>query len=251
MDLLHFIEKSIDACFACWPRQRPKNMNMQLAAHRGAHDKALGIQENTDAAFKRALDLGCDGIEFDVQTTADGVLVVNHDSTLNRLWGHDVAIHQLTFSELRSLVPTLPSLAEVVHHYGKKMHLFIEIKAPFKAFHALEDTLKELTPCIDYHLLSLDEALLPSLQAFPKAALLLVPGHNNVNKFCRLSLQHQYGGVLGHYLLLNNRQINNLRSANQLVGVGFIDSKFSLYRELNRGLSLIFTNNATKITSYL
>ena len=254
MGILHSIEKLIDACVAYFPRRRPETIDtsaIYLVAHRGAHDRTLLIQENTDAAFKRAFDLGCYGIELDVHATADGVLVVNHDSTLKRLWGHDLAINAHNFSELRALVPLLPTLAEVAANYGKRMHLFIELKSPFVATQILAETLQGLAPGVDYHLLSLDETIFPTLALFPKESYLLVPVHNNVHAFCQLSLQKHYGGVLGHYLLLNNRQIKRLRTANQLVGVGFVDSKFSLYREINRGINLLFTNNATAVTAYL
>ena len=254
INMLHHIEKLIDTYFAHIPRRQPDPIavtNACLIAHRGAHDNALAIQENTQAAFERALHLGCYGIEFDIHATADDVIVVNHDPTLNRLWGHNVRINAINFSELRALVPALPSLAEVIAHYGQHMHLFIEVKTPFVATHALANTLQALTPCVDYHLLSMDEDMLPALTMFPKESLLLVPMHNNVKKFCNLSLQQHYGGVLGHYFLLSNQQLKRLSAANQLTGVGFIDSKFSLYRELNRGLKYLFTNNATTVAAYL
>jgi glycerophosphoryl diester phosphodiesterase len=254
MDVIHCIEQIIDTCVAYLPRRQPRavsDRSIQLVAHRGGHDSTLFIQENTLAAFDRALSLGCYGIEFDVQTTADGVLVVNHDPTLTRLWGHDVAINKLHFNELRTLVPAIPSLAEVVALYGKRMHLFVELKAPFVATCALDKALQALIPCVDYHLICLDETVFSALMLFPKECLLLVPTHNNVKKLCKLSLKQQYGGVLGHYLLLNNRQVNALRLANQVVGVGFVNSKFSLYRELNRGIQLLFTNNVAIVASCL
>ena len=250
--LLHRVEKLVDAYFAYLPRPRPiANKSVCLVAHRGAHDQALSIEENTHAAFDRAFELGCNGIEFDVHASTDGILVVNHDPTLKRLWNHDVAINTLRFDELRALTPELPSLAEVVAKYGKRMHLFIELKAPFVAVEALAETLKDLAPCEDYHLLCLDETVFPTLTLFPKSSLLLVPVHNNVHQFCKISLEQQYGGVLGHYLLLNKQQIKQLTASNQLAGVGFVDSKFSLYRELNRGIDLVFTNNAAGVVNYL
>ena len=249
---LHCLEKSIDAYFANRPRRKPEALDTSkicLVAHRGAHNDL--IPENTLEAFERALNLNCYGIEFDVHACADGVLVVHHDETLKRIWGHDVAIKTLRFEALRALVPDIPSLAEVIAQYGKKLHLYIELKSPFIATTALAETLNQLSPVIDYHILSLDETLFPTLSQFPKASMLLVPAHNNVDHFCKLSLKLHYGGVLSHYLLLRNRQIDALLNANQLVGVGFVDSKFSLYRELHRGLRLLFTNNAARVTNFV
>ena len=244
--LLNLIEKTVDAYFAHRPRPKPKSIDIEkvrLVAHRGAHER--GILENTLQAFEHALTLNCYGIELDVHASADGILVVHHDETLKRLFGHDVAIKKLRFDELRALVPEIPSLAEVVKAYGKKLHLYIELKTPFHTTSALIETLSTLRPVIDYHLLSLDETLFPRLNHFPRAALLLVPVHNNVAYFCAQSLKQHYGGILGHYLLVTKTQIEALLTADQLIGVGFIDSKYSLYHELNRGLRLIFTNQAS------
>lgn len=54
---------------------------MFLYAHRGASAEA---PENTLAAFSRAVEVGADGVEFDVHLSADGVPVVLHDDTLER-----------------------------------------------------------------------------------------------------------------------------------------------------------------------
>lgn len=53
-----------------------------VIAHRGARTLA---PENSIPAFEKARELGADMIEFDVQIAADGVPVVFHDSTLDRL----------------------------------------------------------------------------------------------------------------------------------------------------------------------
>ncbi len=252
MNILSHTEKLVDTCFSLLPRVQPnaaRAATARLIAHRGAHDKALLIQENTNAAFARALALGCWGIEFDVHACADQTLVVNHDPTLHRLWGKDITIAQSSFDDLRVAAPLLPSLAEVIARFGKRMHLFIELKAPFMAVDALAAALQPLTPTVDYHLLSLDETTFTRLDVFPKEALLLVPVHNNVRKFCQLSLQKKYGGILGHYLLLLNKDIEKLKAANQIAGVGFVDSKYSLYRELNRDLSYFFSNNVATVSA--
>lgn len=222
-----------------------------LIAHRGAHNNAQGLIENTLDAFKRAKEVGCWGIECDVHVTKDNVIVVNHDPTLKRLWNHDVAISSLTFEDLRALEPNIPSLSEVVEQFGHSMHLFIELKAPFNNEDILAELLKDLEPCKNYHLLALDAQTFKDCSQFPLQSLLLVAVHNNVNEFCDLAIKKNYGGVLGSYLLLTNKHIKELKTASQSYGVGFVDSKFSLYRELNRGINWIFTNQAMKVSGYL
>lgn len=254
MKLVDLLEKAIESFFAYIPRKKPEGLIASkacLIAHRGAHDMKQQIIENTDAAFARALALGCWGIEFDVHATADGVLVVNHDPTLTRLWGKNMAIKDLSFKTLRQLMPELPSLSEVVERYGKQIHLFIELKAPFNAEAALNDALQTLRPCDDYHLLSLRESVFASLSSFPSEVMLLVAVHNNVKRFCKQSLQKHYGGVLGHYLLVNHNKTKALQLAKKAVGVGMVNSKFGLYRELNRGMYWIFSNNVGLLSQCL
>ena len=53
-----------------------------VIAHRGA---SADERENTLPAFERAIELGADFVEFDVQASADGALVVFHDLDLDRL----------------------------------------------------------------------------------------------------------------------------------------------------------------------
>jgi glycerophosphoryl diester phosphodiesterase len=241
------IEKGIDILYAWLPRFSPTTAQIKQAkivAHRGAHDHLIGIQENTISAFQRALDIGCWGVELDVHQTIDKILIVNHDPDLKRLWNKSFTINKTHFKTLRKACEKLPSLDEVITQFGKKIHLFIEIKAPFYAYDALEKALQPLKPAIDYHLICLDAQQLSQLTQFPKRCLLLVPVHNNVRKFVQLSLREKFGGVLGNYLLLRKKSIKTLNKASQIAGVGFVDSRNSLYRELNRGLSYLFTNNA-------
>ena len=52
-----------------------------VVAHRGASGTR---PEHTFASYDRAIEMGADYIEQDLQVTSDGVLVVMHDGTLNR-----------------------------------------------------------------------------------------------------------------------------------------------------------------------
>ena len=69
-------------------------------AHRGAH---LGCEENTWAAFAKAVQLGYRYIETDVQATRDGVPVLFHDDTLSRVLGISGAVSDYPWSELAQM----------------------------------------------------------------------------------------------------------------------------------------------------
>ena len=69
-----------------------------IIGHRGAKGIA---PENSLYGFKKAIELGIDGIELDVHLTKDGKLIVIHDMGLQRLAGLRIPIKQLTFKELK------------------------------------------------------------------------------------------------------------------------------------------------------
>jgi glycerophosphoryl diester phosphodiesterase len=69
-------------------------------AHQGG---AWEAPSSTLFAIRRALELGASGIELDVHATADGVLVVSHDGTVDRTTNGAGSIHQLTLAEIRGL----------------------------------------------------------------------------------------------------------------------------------------------------
>lgn len=254
MNPLELIQKCVDGYFALLPRPKPSLEQLSqtcLIAHRGAHDKSKNIIENTLEAFERAHRLGCFGIELDIQCTKDGVLVVHHDPCLKRLWNKKISIADLSFSELQKIIPNIPSLEEVVAGYGKKLHLFIELKTPFNSEKNLKKVLYALSPKEDYHLISLDEHIFSSFSLFERELLLLVPVHNNVQAFCKLSLKKPYGGILGHYLLFKNSLVQQIKDAGQQAGVGLVNSAFNFYREIHRGIPWIFSDNVGLLSEYL
>jgi glycerophosphoryl diester phosphodiesterase len=89
-----------------------------LLGHRGAR-AAKSIPENTIASFDRALADGCDGFEFDVRQTRDGIAVVFHDAKM-RL----IKIAHADAETLRHL----PRLEHVLARYQNTAFLNVELK---------------------------------------------------------------------------------------------------------------------------
>ncbi|MFF3018452.1 glycerophosphodiester phosphodiesterase [Streptomyces sp. NPDC057939] len=81
---------------------------LTAVGHRG---DPYRFRENTLASVRSAFALGADAVEVDVRLTRDGVPVLLHDDTLQRLWGHDVRLDAVTAPQLKELtegrVPTL------------------------------------------------------------------------------------------------------------------------------------------------
>jgi glycerophosphoryl diester phosphodiesterase len=68
-----------------------------VIAHRGSSQE---FPEHSIAAYRRAIDLGADGVECDVRLTRDGHLVLVHDSTVDRTSNGHGAIADMTLQEL-------------------------------------------------------------------------------------------------------------------------------------------------------
>lgn len=101
-------------------------------AHRGLHDRAAGLIENSRAACAAAVDCGY-GIEIDVQLSADGEAMVFHDAVLDRLTGQTGPVNQRTAAELATIHltdggETIPTLAEILTLIDGRAALLVEIK---------------------------------------------------------------------------------------------------------------------------
>lgn len=73
---------------------------MKIFAHRGASGD---YPENTILAFKKALEIGVDGIELDVHKSKDGELIVIHDEDVQRTFKGKGLIKDYTLGELQEL----------------------------------------------------------------------------------------------------------------------------------------------------
>ena len=106
-------------------------------AHRGASQYA---PENTFASFYLGWRMGANGIETDIQCTRDGIPVLFHDDTMERIAGLSCRIRDLSCDEL-ALIDAgshkgkefkgekIPTLEEFLHHFSQKgLHLALEIK---------------------------------------------------------------------------------------------------------------------------
>jgi len=125
---------------------------MRLIAHRGASGLA---PENTLAAFRLALELGAQAVEFDVHQAADKELVVIHDEDLRRTAGRGEHIRDLSWQELcrfdvgswfdrRFSAERVPRLDEVLDLVGGKAEVHLEIKRGSSRYPGIEARIVEL-----------------------------------------------------------------------------------------------------------
>ncbi len=108
---------------------------LQPIAHRGLHDAARGVIENTPSAFSAALQAGY-AIETDLRAAACGTPVVFHDATLERLThgGGPLAAHDaaaLGAIRFRDTADRMPTLAALLDQVNGRVPLFLEVKSDF------------------------------------------------------------------------------------------------------------------------
>lgn len=102
-------------------------------AHRGLHDNEGDAPENSMAAFRKAVEAGL-GMELDVQVTKDGVPVIFHDFTLNRICGAEGKIADCTYEELQAYTlcksqERIPRFEDLLTMVDGRVPLIVEIKA--------------------------------------------------------------------------------------------------------------------------
>lgn len=116
----------------------PMTNGSSILAHRGF---SSSYPENTMLAFEKALSLGIDGLEFDVQLTADEVPIVIHDATVDRTTDGHGLVSSMNYREIRQLnaaknkpehgfqaIPTLHEVLSQGHEMSPQALYNLEIK---------------------------------------------------------------------------------------------------------------------------
>lgn len=115
-----------------WHKPKKSPYMGVLYAHRGLHDNASAAPENSMAAFRKAVEAGY-GIELDVQLTKDGIPVIFHDFTLERMCGVSGRVDTFTYEELQQFTllqseERIPKLEDFLAMVAGRVPLIIELK---------------------------------------------------------------------------------------------------------------------------
>ena len=107
--------------------------DFMLIGHRGATGYT---DEHTIKGYQMALDKGADYIELDLQLTKDNKLLCMHDSTIDRTTTGTGKVADMTLSYIQTNFTSLngepiPSLDDVLNHFGTEVKYYIETKRPF------------------------------------------------------------------------------------------------------------------------
>ena len=224
--------------------------SVKVTAHRGSSARA---PENTLSAVGEAITDGADFAEIDVQTTAEGEVVVFHDGDLMRMAGDSRRLKDLTLSQAKELDvgkkfngefvgEKIPTLAEVIRLSRGRIQLNIELKYnwpdPSLAGKVVELLRREafLTNCV---ITSLDPAALTEVQRLApelKVGQIVTASVGNVTR-----LPGQILSVNQH--AATRRFIQQARTAGKEVHVWTLNQSGDMLLMIERGANNLITDH--------
>ncbi|MEN3326235.1 MAG: glycerophosphoryl diester phosphodiesterase [Acidobacteriota bacterium] len=238
---------------------------MLIIGHRGASAVA---PENTMAAFREALAVGADGIEFDVRLTRDGVPVVIHDSTLRRTGGLPRRVADLTWAEVSKIDvgswfaeafanETVPGLADLFALFqSNDSTLYLEMKCDSPAeqrplaeacVRAIEEhSLKErvVVECFQLPAIKILKEIDPDI----RTVALFEPTFTNPSVLSDQRIINQAMDVGAAALALHHRLareslVQKAKAAGLHVAVWTVDDPTWIKRAQTIGIDALITNN--------
>ena len=231
-----------------------------IIGHRGASAVA---PENTMAAFREAISVGSDGIEFDVRLTRDGVPLIIHDNTLRRTTGLRHRVADLTWHELEALDVDVPSLEQLFTLFeANDLMLFLEMKV---------DSVAEHAPLAEACCKMIDEYSFKqrvTIECFDLKALEVVKNINGEFKTAALFQQTLSGPTLSdqriidqatavgasalalHYRLAREPLVQKAIDADLRVAVWTVDDPAWIARAKSMGIHALITNDPAAMLAH-
>ncbi len=225
------------------------NDDLIIAAHRGAAGKA---PENTMASIRQAIEDKADWVEIDVQETADGEVVVIHDSDFMKLSGVNLKVWEGTLEQVQQIDigswfgpefagERVPTLREVLKEVHGKANLVIELK-----YYGHDEELEQRVVDLVEELDMIGDVAIMSLkyEAIAKVRKLRPDW-----KIGLLSAQvlGDMSGLDADFLAVNSAMagpafIRHNQQAGKLVFVWTVNDKMSMFKMMTLGVDGIITD---------
>ncbi len=224
-----------------------------IIAHRGASSDA---PENTITAFALAVEQAADGIELDVQLSADGIPVVLHDSTVDRTTNGRGSVSKFTIEQLQSLdagdgrpIPTLDQIFEI---FGPTLLYNVELKSGFWPDRNLAAAVADRIEGhrLEEHVLVSSFSLLAIRQARSTLSPRIPVAHLRMTSTA--AWKHRLVGAEAdnpYYKLVDDRYMAWAKGLNLQVNVWTVDDPAEAQRLAQLGVTSIITNKPGFIRS--
>ncbi|MCK4381147.1 MAG: glycerophosphodiester phosphodiesterase [Candidatus Lokiarchaeota archaeon] len=231
-----------------------------IIAHRGASNIA---PENTLKAFKKAIELKADFIEFDVLETKDGKIVVCHDEEISKLTGQHGFIRELTLQELKTFDfgegEKIPSFEELIEVTKGKINLNCEVIVKGISNKVIKILKKyDLTDSVIISSFKREELL--RFQKIDPTVKLAYLDHNNYEMPCswdkkeewiQFCIDNQLYAINPFYPLVNQQFVDLAHSNNIKVFPFTVDSGPAMRKLIKFGVDGIITNDVEKVRELL
>jgi glycerophosphoryl diester phosphodiesterase len=225
-----------------------RQVPVKIIAHRAGGTMA---SENSLEGLELAIEHNCYASEIDVQRTADGYYIINHDNDFKRLTGDVRSPKDMTLEEIRQLrikdttgsgallpVPTLQEMLEIIKD---KEILFIELKGPTADRQMVDDVVKIVREydCVkDVALISLSYDVINYAETnYPEfvTGTLFFAGIGDVSKLnCDLLIMEEESA--------SSRRVDQIHEAGKQAVVWTVNTEESLYNFLDSEIDGIITD---------
>ncbi len=227
-----------------------------IIAHRGASNLA---PENTLKAFKKAIELKADFIEFDVRQSKDGEIVIIHDANTFRTTGYSGIIEKMTLEELKELDcgdgEKIPTLEELVKLAKGKIGLNCEIKVGNMAHKIIEiirdaDLFKStiISSFKQKELLKIRnlEPRLKIASLNPTRSGWLMDWFSR-KKMIKTAVENNFYAINPLYLVVNKKFIDKAHIKNLKIYPWTVDSISAIENLIKIGVDGIISNNISRV----
>ena len=247
---------------------RLEKSDIKIIAHRGGSNLA---PENTMAAFQNALNLGVDMIEIDIEQTFDSVVVVIHDTKVDRTTNGKGKVDSLTYSYIKTLDAgswydsrfkgeKISTLEEVLQAVNGKATVLIEIKSGDELYPGIEKRTVEAIQRFNAHSWTI-------VQSFNKKTVERVKildnkiityyllGRNFKSYYHALQAKNKkneiqeflYDGIAVHYSMLNAASVDSIKQMGLGVFTWTVDEEEDMTKMIEYGVDGIITDSPDKL----
>lgn len=247
---------------------RSEKSDIKIIAHRGGSNLA---PENTMAAFQNALDLGVDMIEIDIEQTIDSVVVVIHDTKVDRTTNGKGKVDSLTYSYIKTLDAgswfntrfkgeKISTLEEVLEAVNGKATVLIEIKSGDERYPGIEKRTVEAIQRFNAHSWTI-------VQSFNKKTVERVKildnkiityyllGRNFMSYYHSLQAKNKknktqeflFDGIAVHYSMLNAASVDSVKQMGLGVFTWTVDEEDDMKKMIEFGVDGIITDSPDKL----
>lgn len=253
--------------------QQINNRNPIVVAHRGASGYA---PENTMAAIKKAITMGVDMIEIDVQLSKDKEVVLMHDLTVDRTTNGKGKVRDLYLEEIKKLDAgkwfsseflgeKVPTLEEVIQAINGQCKLLIEVKRVKSKKLEIENKIVQLINKYNAYnwciVQSFETQVIKNIQALDKSIechklvtmnISVLPLH--IDSRIKTGTIYKYKTVQSinpYFKMLNKRKVNKIHSRGQKIITWTVNEPEDMKRMIEMGVDGIITNYPDRLIQLL